>query len=79
MTAGNYNTTGQLPGSSWELIRDLPVQVGTEDGRVKVVGADGVELLLGIGGSGACTHQLVTAAHRAGIVRLDKVTCCILA
>eukprot|EP00878_Enallax_costatus_P027200 GHUV01029262.1.p1 GENE.GHUV01029262.1~~GHUV01029262.1.p1 ORF type:complete len:638 (+),score=216.01 GHUV01029262.1:649-2562(+) len=59
-------------GSSWDLKRGTHVQVGTEDGRVKVVGADGVELLLGVGGNGAGTQQLVSAANRAGIVRLDK-------
>lgn len=56
----------------------MHAQVGTEDGRLKIVGSDGVEILLGTGSSDAGTQQLVSAANRAGIVRLDKVTCCTL-
>lgn len=52
----------------------LQPQVGTEDGRVKVVGTDGVEILLCSTSTDAGTQQLLFLANRGGIVRLDQVT-----
>lgn len=51
----------------------MHVQVGTEEGRVVVVGDDGVELLLGSNSNDAATQQLLFLANRGSVVRLDKV------
>lgn len=52
------------------------MQVSTSDGRIKVLGHEGVEgLLLSTLVDPAPTQQLVFASNRGGLVRLDQVRC----
>lgn len=54
-----------------------PLQVGTSDGRVKVVGREGVEAAIpSLSSTG--TRHLQFLPNRGAVLRVNQVQCCLL-